>query len=637
MKTNTVVRLSQSSTEMFNSVTVLLRENKFKVLDFPIFFYILLATVDELGNRSTLDSYLFKEGADEASVATILNVTLNSTINLQEKQKQSYKVINFVTHQNRSLSYLVTDEMEQIMEKLKVLIGDFSLTEVEPIHFTTATFMAELKDFKDFFKNLGLSYSKARKYFEPNHILKLGVPIELDGILSNVNDIVEVSKPCEVLMRNDEISKLWSIMQKKDNHNAILLGDVGVGKTALVERITYEINAGTCPKEFAGFKVISLDVNALIAKFFHSENTDECIACIIKFFETHPKSILFIDDIHVLLEQSMTLKGGIDFTNTLRLILSKINTIVIGATTYMGYYYYFLEDTTLYAKFEVIEILPPKAKNIYPMIKNKVQALSNFHGVKITKRTTEYIAMLANCVAFEKVNPNKTLDLIDRAMVIAKQAQKKHVDKTSILKSMDVNLKMWNAMDDDSKKATAYHEAGHYVVGKASGNLTANDWMAVSIIPFEHYLGITSFEMDEYANPVYNMDYFIDELALDLAGRIAEEKVTNCYTAGASSDLDNATRRAFQVVSSFGMSSEFVGNRSYINSANYPMFSEKVTDMLNDEVDELIERAYNRAEELLEENEDILEAIAAALLEKQIMSEVELDKIWQEVVNKRKK
>lgn len=573
MKTNTVVRLSQSSTEMFNSVTVLLRENKFKVLDFPIFFYILLATVDELGNRSTLDSYLFKEGADEASVATILNVTLNSTINLQEKQKQSYKVINFVTHQNRSLSYLVTDEMEQIMEKLKVLIGDFSLTEVEPIHFTTATFMTELKDFKDFFKNLGLSYSKARKYFEPNHILKLGVPIELDGILSNVNDIVEVSKPCEVLMRNDEIAKLWSIMQKKNNHNAILLGDVGVGKTALVERITYEINAGTCPKEFAGFKVISLDVNALIAKFFHSENTDECIACIIKFFETHPKSILFIDDIHVLLEQSMTLKGGIDFTNTLRLILSKINTIVIGATTYMGYYYYFLEDTTLYAKFEVI----------------------------------------------------------------AKQAQKKHVDKTSILKSMDVNLKMWNAMDDDSKKATAYHEAGHYVVGKASGNLTANDWMAVSIIPFEHYLGITSFEMDEYANPVYNMDYFIDELALDLAGRIAEEKVTNCYTAGASSDLDNATRRAFQVVSSFGMSSEFVGNRSYINSANYPMFSEKVTDMLNDEVDELIERAYNRAEELLEENEDILEAIAAALLEKQIMSEVELDKIWQDVVNKRKK
>lgn len=637
MKTNTTVRLSQSSTEMFNSVTALLRENKFKVLDFPIFFYVLLATVDELGNRSTLDSYLFKEGADEDSVATILNVTLNSTINLQEKQNQSYKELNFVTYQNQSLSYLVPDKMEQIMEKLEVLIKDFSLTEVEPIHFTVATFMTDLKDFKDFFKNLGLSYSKAQKYFEPEHILKLGVPIELDGILSNVNDAIDASKPCEVLMRNSEMAKLWSIMQKKDNHNAILIGDVGVGKTALVERITYEINSGTCPKEFAGFKVISLDANALIAKYSYFEDSNEWIDCIIKFFETHPKSILFIDDIHVLLEQSMTLRGGIDFTNTLRLLLSKINTIVIGATTYMGYYYYFLGDTTLYAKFEVIEILPPKAKNIYPMIKNKVQELSNFHGVKISKRTTEYIAMLANCVAFEKVNPNKTLDLIDRAMVIAKQSQKKRVDKASILKSMDVNVKKWNTMDDASKQATAYHEAGHYVAGKASGKLTANDWVAVSIIPFEHYLGITSFEMDEYANPVYDMDYFIDELALDFAGRIAEEKVTTCYTAGASSDLDYATRRAWQVVSNFGMSSVDTENRSYINSANYPMFSEKVTDMMNAEVNKLIKKAYARAEELLKENEDILEAIATALLEKQIMSEVELDKIWQEVVSKRKK
>lgn len=83
------------------------------------------------------------------------------------------------------------------------------------------------------------------------------------------------------------------------------------------------------------------------------------------------------------------------------------------------------------------------------------------------------------------------------------------------------------------------------------------------------------------------------------------------------------------------MGTNSITNRIYLNTENYPMFSEKTMDIINEEVTKLMNTAYSRAEQLLEENRDILEAIVPALLEKHIMSETELDKIWQDVVSKR--
>ena len=324
-----------------------------------------------------------------------------------------------------------------------------------------------------------------------------------------------------------------------------------------------------------------------------------------------------------------------DLANALKPILARGDTIVIGSTTVNEYQKYFQKDAALSRRFERINVSEPMSKEVYYMIKNKLKALSQFHGVKIQKRIVEYAIMIASCFAFDKKNPDKTLDLIDRAMVSAKRAGKEYVDKEAILKNFDIYFKKWNNMDIDSRKEVAYHEAGHYIVGKASGRLISHNWLAVSIMPAEEYLGVTVYEIDDTKMPFLNIDYYIDNIACDLAGRVAENIFRNSYTSGASIDLSKATETAFNVVTKLGMGSDAIKNRIYLNTQEFPMFSEKSTDTINDEVNKLIDKAFQRASELLRENNDILEAIVKALLEKHIMSEAELDKIWKKVVNKR--
>lgn len=545
--------------------------------------------------------------------------------------------LTFTDYKGKKLKVPANADFIEVNERLLEIIDSYPITKIEPLHFIIAMFQAENKVLKNFFKEINSNYFDAKKYFRANRILKLGcIPFALSGFLNTMNDKIDTSKPCEILQRDEEAESLWNIMLKKNKRNAVVVGEAGVGKTAIVEKITYDISKGTCPKEFRNFKVISLDVNSLIAGTTYRGDAEERIKDVINFLENNHDVILFIDEVHTILGAGSCFEGEMDLANALKPILARGDTIVIGATTEKEYVKYFKKDAALSRRFEKVEVKEPMAKDVYPMIKNKLKVLSKFHGVKISKSMVDYSIMIAGCFAFEKKNPDKTLDLIDRAMVAAKRENKSIVDKDSILKNFGIFFKKWDSMSEDSKKEVAYHEAGHYIVGKASGRLICYNWLAISIMPAEEYLGVTVSEEDNEKVPFCDINYYIDDIAFDLGGRIAENLFTQSYTSGASADLDNATRTAFHVVTKLGMGSDTIKNRIYLNTENYPMFSEKSTDIINEEVNKLIEKAFDRATQLLNDNKDILEAIVAALLKKHIMSETELDKIWKNVVKKRK-
>ena len=220
-------------------------------------------------------------------------------------------------------------------------------------------------------------------------------------------------------------------------------------------------------------------------------------------------------------------------------------------------------------------------------------------------------------------------------MVSAVRSGKDHVDKDCVLNNFGIYFEMWDLMSEETKKEVAYHEAGHYIVGKASGRLIRHNWLAVSIMPAEHYLGVTVYEDDDRKVPFCNTDYYIDSIAFCLGGRVAENMFRKDFTSGASADLEQATKEAFHLVSKLGMGNDSIENRVYLNTENYPMFSEKAVNIINDEVNKVVKKSFERATKILEVNTDILEAIVAALVENRIMSETELDAIWQNVVASR--
>ena len=110
----------------------------------------------------------------------------------------------------------------------------------------------------------------------------------------------------------------------------------------------------------------------------------------------------------------------------------------------------------------------PKAKDVYPMLKKSIEAHEKFHGVKITPEMVDYAVLISSCFNNTTNNPDRTNDLIDCAMVIAKENGKEYVDRESILENFNINYEKFSNLEESEKIATAYHEAGHYLVCRKS-------------------------------------------------------------------------------------------------------------------------------------------------------------------------
>lgn len=164
------------------------------------------------------------------------------------------------------------------------------------------------------------------------------------------------------------------------------------------------------------------------------------------------------------------------------------------------------------------------------------------------------------------------------------------------------------------------------MVAMCSKELSDHDVIAVSIMPTDSYLGVTVYE-DSEITPEPTMEYFIDNIAMRLAGRVAEKMFTSTITSGAMSDLWTATKIAQDIVTKYGMV-KFSKNRNYTKETQ----SEKVKNQINKEIDKLIDLATKRAEEILCANRKSLEELVDALMRKGIVGSEDLNKIFKDIV-----
>ena len=644
--------LSERSIQLLNTCIETAKSLEFDAINSPILLSVLMF------EKSTyLYQYLIDQGVkDDIEIEQAVGWYITERqINLRGKttegettkdekikdnlQSEHDEDVSFYNKKGKILRYPVADETLNVFETMSNICQESNFECVEPIHMICAMFESNDQTLKKLFEDFDISYREAKNYYADRTIFKNEIiPYELSGFMSCLNNKVDTKKPCEILMRDKEVEQIWNISLKKNKRNTIIVGEAGVGKSALIEKMTYEIVKGTCPERFKDFFVISLDVNSLIAGTTFRGQAEERIKQLIEFLEKNDNVILFIDEVHTILGAGSCFEGEMDLANAMKPILARGDTIVIGATTNHEYEAYFATDAALSRRFEKVVVEEPVAKDIYPMIKNKVNSLAKYHGVKISKAMVEYTILIANCFAFEKKNPDKTLDLIDRSMVTAYRKGKPQVDKESILANFGIYFELFNGMSEDSRKEVAYHEVGHYIVGKFSGKLVDYNWLAISIMPAEDYLGVTCSEIRHDKIPFTNSEYYVDLIAYYLGGRVGENVFRNDFTSGAGQDLNIATKLAFEVVSKYGMSAKKdEKNNIFLNTPSYPMLTEKSTNFVNEEVQNLIKIAYERAEDIINENKELLEMIVKKLLEKQIMSEIELDRIWQQYFKKKKK
>lgn len=450
------------------------------------------------------------------------------------------------------------------------------------------------------------------------------LPDEFKGFVKNLNKLYQ-GKSCDISGRDKECKFVWQTMQKKTKKNVVLIGEPGVGKTSVVEKIAHDIVSGNCPDEFKDFTVLSLDVTSSVAGTQYRGQAEERYSAFAQFLEEQEKIIVFIDEIHLIRGAGACREGEIDLANALKPILAGGNVRIIGATTSEEYEKYFSQDGAIKRRFRPCIVREPKMNEVYPMLKKSIETLSKYHGVTISKKMVDFIILNAACFDNETSNPDRTKDLIDLSMVVAKQERKVKVDRKCVLANFEYHFEKFAKMTDLSKRSTAYHEAGHCLVALFSEHLTNLEVVAVSIMPTDTYLGVTVFEHNE--NTVEpTMEYFIDSIAKNLAGRVAEKMFTTTITSGAAADLENATRTAQNIVDKYGMV-EFGMNRIYTEETK----SEEIRNKINCEIDKLIVMAHSRAEQILIDNREALELLVEALMKNGIVGKKELDEILKSI------
>lgn len=412
--------------------------------------------------------------------------------------------------------------------------------------------------------------------------------------------ILNTNEFCSIGGRNHEILDIMHTLLKHSKHNVLLIGDSGVGKTSIVKKLAWQISTRNCPENLKNAVVLSLDIYSLIKSLYKCE---EIFIKLIDFLESLQFCILFIN---------LTLITS-DVANFLDQIILKDNIRVICSAT--------AENPIIQSsQFEKVYVVEPKSSEVYSIIIAQVQNFKQYHGVNISKENIDYAMYLASCFDYQTPKTIRTLNLIDKSMVCAKCNNHKFVTKKDIINSYSIYFKHFKELSVEEKISVAYHEAGHFIVGKFSESLTFN-CLAVSIVPVGDCSGVTVFD-DSDIRSNSDLDFFKEQIACILAGRIAESHYTNGLSAKASADLKDASDLAFEVVTQYALDPKYP-YRIYVIDG----YNQQLIENAYKQADELLKRSYEYAENMLKEHLEDLNLIVSELVKHGILSGPELEKI----------
>src|SRR5690554_1447883 len=241
---------------------------------------------------------------------------------------------------------------------------------------------------------------------DPNILEKFG---------RNIVEAVKAGKVEPVIGREDEIRRVIKILSRKTKNNPILIGEPGVGKTAIVEGLARRIVDKDVPSTLLNKTIYELDMGALVAGAkFRGEFEERLKAVLNKIKESNGEIILFIDEIHLIVGAGRS-DGAMDASNMLKPMLARGEINCIGATTLNEYRMYIESDRALSRRFQQVLVKEPTVEDTISILRGLKDKYESHHGVRITDGAIISAAVLSNRYLTERFLPDKAIDLIDEA------------------------------------------------------------------------------------------------------------------------------------------------------------------------------------------------------------------------------
>ncbi len=231
----------------------------------------------------------------------------------------------------------------------------------------------------------------------------------------NLNERAENGKLDPVVGRDEEIRRVLHILSRRQKNNPIVIGEAGVGKTAIVEGIAHRIVSGDVPESLKTKQIYSLDMAALIAGAKYKGEFEERLKAVVKEVEeSEGEIILFIDEIHTLIGAGGG-SGAMDAANILKPALSRGELRTIGATTLDEYQKYFEKDKALVRRFQPVMVDEPSVEDTVSILRGLQERYENYHKIKILDEALVAAAELSHRYIADRHLPDKAIDLIDEA------------------------------------------------------------------------------------------------------------------------------------------------------------------------------------------------------------------------------
>jgi len=373
-----------------------------------------------MNNNSQIENIHLLKGVLEAEENLIPYIFQNLSVNLQQINAAADAIIKGLPQVSGGQVYLSQDANKTLINAKKYL------KEFEDQYVSVEHLLLSLLNSSDpttkLLKDAGLNEKRLKETIKE---LRKGQKVDnphqennfnsLNRYALHLNDLANKGKLDPVIGRNEEIRRVLQILSRRTKNNPILIGEPGVGKTAIAEGIAHRIVNGDVPENLKNKQIYSLDMGALVAGAKYKGEFEERLKSVVKeVIESNGDIVLFIDEIHTLVGAGKG-EGAMDAANILKPALARGELRAVGATTLGEYQKYFEKDKALERRFQKVMVTEPNTADAISILRGLKEKYETHHHVRILDDAIVSAVELSQRYISDRFLPDKAIDLIDEA------------------------------------------------------------------------------------------------------------------------------------------------------------------------------------------------------------------------------
>ena len=395
------------------------REARGKRHEFMTVEHLLLALLDNAAARSVLRAV----GADIDRLRGELAEFIDSTTPVlpeDAEERETQPTLGFQRVLQRAVFHVQSSGRKEVTGA-NVLVAIFSEQESQAVYFLKLQDIARI----DIVNYIAHGISKIQdsegdgeEREETDEAQESAEPASasaLEAYASNLNEQAKAGRIDPLIGRDDEVERVVQILTRRRKNNPLLVGEAGVGKTAIAEGLAKRIVDGQVPEIVKGSEVYSLDLGALLAGTKYRGDFEKRLKSVLADLKARNKAILFIDEIHTIIGAGAASGGVMDASNLLKPLLSSGELRCMGSTTYQEYRGIFEKDRALARRFQKIDVLEPDVEDTIKILKGLKSRFEDHFQLRYTDKALRAAAELSARYITDRFLPDKAIDVIDEA------------------------------------------------------------------------------------------------------------------------------------------------------------------------------------------------------------------------------